>query len=76
MKSHPTPIKKVKDKNRQTSLNTDNNMEQSEFSYIIGGIINCQTTFGKSLASYFNTFFKMTVKAKQNIPRVHQQENG
>lgn len=57
MKSHSTPIEKAKDKNRQTSLNIDKNVKQSEFSYIIGGIINCQTTFGKSLASSFNTFF-------------------
>lgn len=32
MKSHSTPIKKAKDKNRQTSLNIDKNMEQSELS--------------------------------------------
>lgn len=29
MKSHSIPIKKAKDKNRQTSLNIDKNVEQS-----------------------------------------------
>ena len=47
MKSHSTPIKKAKDKNRPTPPNIGKDGEQSESSYITDGIINYKAMFGK-----------------------------
>lgn len=63
MKSHTIATKEAKSKNRITSPNIGKDMEQAELSYIIGGIINCETTFGET-GSFFQASFKILIKVK------------